>query len=167
MAKEKIMFKIYNILANRFGEDTLLFFDDTLNPYIQVDSDQIQMLCIFMRYNPELKFSFFFSLCGVDYPDKNQITIVYHLFSIKLKKLCVLKSSVNRTHPELESIESVWKTAGWFEREVHDLLGVNFTNHSNMKRLLLPEDWIGHPLRKDYEEPATYHDMETSRQRLS
>ncbi|MCF6248827.1 MAG: NADH-quinone oxidoreductase subunit C [Desulfobacula sp.] len=159
--------KVYTILVDRFGEDALLYFDDTLNPYIQVNPEQIQMLCIFMRYNPALKFSFFFSLCGVDYPEKNQITMVYHLFSMKQKKMCVLKTSVSRKNPELESIESVWKAAGWFERELYDLLGVNFTNHSNMKRLLLPDDWVGHPLRKDYEEPSFYHDMETSRNRIS
>ncbi|NOX35183.1 MAG: NADH-quinone oxidoreductase subunit C [Deltaproteobacteria bacterium] len=160
-------FRIYNILADRFGKDTLLYFDDTLNPYIQVAPELIQTLCIFMRYNPALKFSFLFSLCGVDYPEKNQITMVYHLFSMKQKMLWVLKTSVRREHPELESIESVWKTAGWFEREIYDLLGVKFTNHSNMKRLLLPDGWVGHPLRKDYEEPLFYHDMETSRHRVS
>ncbi|OGR22093.1 MAG: hypothetical protein A2277_00940 [Desulfobacterales bacterium RIFOXYA12_FULL_46_15] len=160
-------YKGYDILALRFGKDTIIYCDKTLNPYIEVSSDQIQEVCIYIRYHPELKFSFFFSLSGVDYPEKNRITLVYHLFSMKLKTLCVLKASVNRNHPELESIESVWKTAGWFEREIHDLLGVNFIRHSNMKRLLLPDDWVGYPLRKDYKEPLLYHDMETSRDKPS
>ncbi len=160
-------FKIYNILAQRFGEETTLYFEESLNSYIQVAPEQIHGVCIFMRYNPELKFSFFFSLTGVDYPQKNMITMVYHLFSMTHKTLCVLKTSVNRENPELESIESVWKTAGWFEREAHDLLGVDFINHSNMKRILLPDDWEGHPLRKDYKEKTFYHDMKTSKNKLS
>jgi len=158
---------IFNVLTQRFGADTILYYEQTsFDPYIIINPEDIQSICMYLRYNPELKLSFFLNLSGVDYPDREQITLVYHIYSMALKTTCVLKTSVSREFPELESIESVWKAAGWFEREIYDLLGVSFINHSNLKRILLPEDWKGHPLRKDYREEPVYHDMETTRNNL-
>ncbi len=59
--------------------------------------------------------------------------------------------------PEVPSVADIWRTADWHEREVYDLSGVNFTNHPSLHRILCPEDWVGHPLRKDYEMPLEYH----------
>jgi NADH-quinone oxidoreductase subunit C len=156
--------EIHEILRSRFGDDNVFFHDGTQDPYISVNPEQIQIICMYLRYNPELKFSFFQNLSGVDYPETNLMTVVYHIFSMKLNMTCVLKISVSRDFPEIDSIESVWKTAGWFEREAFDLLGIKFLNHSKLERLLLPADWEGHPLRKDYQEGDFYHDMETTRQ---
>jgi len=155
---------IFNLLVHRFGEDTILSFKDACHdPYLVVSANDIQIICMYLRYNPEMEFSFFLNLSGIDYPDKEKITLVYHLFSERLNRICVIKTSVFRQFPEISSIESIWKTAGWFEREIFDLLGVNFINHSNLTRILLPEDWKGHPLRKDYKQEAAYHGMETFR----
>ncbi len=158
--------KIHDILLDRFGSDAIIKFEETIDPYIHVSYDLIGPICMYLRYNPELKFAFLQNISGVDYPDRETITIVYHLFSMKLNSKTVLKVSISRQTPEIETIESVWKAAGWFEREIFDLLGVVFLGHSNLKRLLLPEDWKGHPLRKDYKEEPVYHDMETTRESL-
>ncbi|OGP61469.1 MAG: hypothetical protein A2V65_06085 [Deltaproteobacteria bacterium RBG_13_49_15] len=155
--------EVYKLLIDRFGEDLILAYVETRNPYIKINNGYVQAICTFLRYNPSTKFAFLSSISGVDYPQRNEIDIVYHLFSPFLNTLCVLKTSTPRDLPELESLESVWKVANWFEREIYDLLGVRFTGHSNLKRILLPDDWEGHPLRKDYKEKNSYHDMETMR----
>ncbi len=154
---------IYNLLIRRFGEETILEHIDTRDPFIKVNPKHLQKICIYLRYNPETLYSFLSNITGVDYPEHNIIDLVYHIYSIKLKNICVLKTSVPRDTPEQESIESVWKVAGWFEREIYDLLGVKFNGNSNLKRIYMPEDWVGHPLRKDYSEENQYHDILTTR----
>lgn len=160
-------FKIYSTLADRFGKDTMLYFDEALNPYIQVVPDKIQPVCIFLRYNPLLKFSFFFSISGVDCPENKLVTIAYHMFSMVQKTLCELRISVSRKNPELESIKSIWETAGWFEREVQDCLGINFINPLNTKRILLPDEWIDDPLKENYGEASPYYYREMDQDKLS
>ena len=98
----------------------------------------------------------------VDYKDR--IEVVYHLFSYKHRHGAVLKVKLPRENPSIETVESVWKSANWMEREIFDLLGVTFEGHSDMRRILMPEDWIGHPLRKDFVEPAEYHGISTVRE---
>ena len=90
--------------------------------------------------------------------------VVYHLSSIEHKHTLVLKVKVDRwkngdegSLPEVPSVAGIWRTADWHEREVYDLSGVLFTDHPNMKRILCPDDWVGYPLRKDYEMPLEYH----------
>ena len=90
--------------------------------------------------------------------------LVYHLFSMQHKHSLVLKVMLPRWRDDVEgqipaapSVSGIWSTADWHEREVFDLLGVKFTDHPNLRRILCPEDWEGHPLRKDYEMPMEYH----------
>ena len=92
--------------------------------------------------------------------------LVYHLSSIATKLTLVIKVKIPRWKdeatqqlPEIPSVASVWTTAIWHEREVYDLSGVNFIGHPELKRILCPDDWEGHPLRKDYEMPLEYHGM--------
>lgn len=90
--------------------------------------------------------------------------VVYHLYSYSLKHWCKLKVKTARWKdgvvgelPEVPSVSQVWGIADWHEREAFDLVGIHFTNHPNLRRILCPEDWEGHPLRKDYEFPLEYH----------
>ena len=92
------------------------------------------------------------------------LEVVYHLWSVPNKNSLVLKVMLPRWKddqqgelPEVPSVAGVWSTADWHEREVYDLCGVRFTGHPNPRRILCPEDWVGHPLRKDYEMPLEYH----------
>jgi NADH-quinone oxidoreductase subunit C len=77
-----------------------------------------------------------------------------------------LKADVPRDAPGLPSVERVWRAAEWLEREIYDLLGVTFAGHPDLRRLLMPEDWIGYPLRKDFVEPEEYHGISTRRESL-
>jgi NADH-quinone oxidoreductase subunit C len=89
---------------------------------------------------------------------------VYHLWSFKGKVSLVLKVMLPRWQddvpgqiPEVPSVSHIWPTADWHEREVYDLSGVRFVGHPSLRRILCPEDWVGHPLRKDYDMPLEYH----------
>jgi NADH-quinone oxidoreductase subunit C len=88
-------------------------------------------------------------ITGIDYSDRFEI--VYNFFSYSKKLNLVLKVVLDHTNPEVASLSSIWKVADWLERETYDLVGIKFTGHPNLKRILLPEGWIGHPLRKDYD----------------
>jgi NADH-quinone oxidoreductase subunit C len=91
------------------------------------------------------------TITGVDrYPVEPRFEVVYHLHSVSKNKRLRLKARVSGKDPVIDSITPVWRAANWYEREVWDLFGVTFRNHPDLKRIMLPEDWEGHPLRKDY-----------------
>ena len=85
--------------------------------------------------------------------------MLYHLYSIPHDIHLALKVELDRTKPEVDSVTEIWKTADWHEREAYDLLGIHFKNHPDLRRILLPDDWEGHPLRKDYVEQEKYHEI--------
>ena len=120
----------------------------------------------FCKTDPELAFDCLSNLSGVDYPKREVIQVVYHLWSYPHRHQFVLKADAPRDNPVLPSLASVWAHAEWEEREVFDLLGVRFEGHPDLRRILMPEDWPGHPLRKDYVEPEEYHGISTSRESL-
>ena len=105
-----------------------------------------------LRSNPELNFDYMFCLTGVDW--KTHLTVVYHLTSKNHKHTVVIRAKVDRNNPEIETVSHIWRTAEFHEREVYDLFGVNFLHHSDLRRLLLTDEWVGWPLRKDYEDPV-------------
>jgi NADH-quinone oxidoreductase subunit C len=104
------------------------------------------------------------NLTAVDWPKRNQIDVIYHLFSYTHRHVFIVKAQLDRGAPAVPSVEGVWKAADWLEREQFDLLGVQFTGHPDLRRILLPDDWVGHPLRKDYKEGADYHHISTTRE---
>ncbi len=116
-----------------------------------------------LAHDPRLGFDFLRALTGVDFLERGEIEVVAHLFSYGQRHAAVLKTKVARAAPELMSLVEVWPAANWHEREAFDLLGVRFIGHPELRRLLLPDDWEGHPLRKDYEEPPDYRGIPTRR----
>lgn len=85
--------------------------------------------------------------------------VIYHLYSIPHDESLAIKVVLDRQAPIVESVVDIWATANWLERETYDLLGIRFSNHPDMRRILLPNDWEGHPLRKDYEAQEAYHGL--------
>ena len=120
----------------------------------------------FLKTDPDMAFDCLSNLSGVDYPKRDAIQVVYHLFSYRHRHLFVLRADAARDAPVLPSVAGVWSHADWQEREAYDLLGVVFEGHPDLRRLLMPEDWPGHPLRKDFVEPEEYHGISTSRESL-
>jgi NADH-quinone oxidoreductase subunit C len=89
--------------------------------------------------------------------------VVYHFYSLQQRHGIVLKVETDREQPRVASVAGVWQAATWLEREIYDLFGVTFTEHPDLRRILLPDDWVGHPLRKDYQEAGGYHGIENLR----
>ncbi len=115
-----------------------------------VPSDILLPLMDFLYNDSMLSFSFLVDICGVDYPNREKrFEVVYHLYSIKHNHRICIKVPVS-IDEEMPSVTSIWKGADWHEREVFDLFGIRFSNHPNLKRILLPDDWESYPLRKDY-----------------
>jgi NADH-quinone oxidoreductase subunit C len=118
---------------------------------IYVDRPSIREACALLRDNPQFPFNFLSDITCVDwYPSEPRFEVVYHLLSIAKKDRVRLKVRLDGSSPVVESITSVWAGANFFEREIFDLFGVRFTGHPYLRRILMPEDWEGHPLRKDY-----------------
>ncbi|HEY5039089.1 MAG TPA: NADH-quinone oxidoreductase subunit C [bacterium] len=107
-------------------------------------------LCRDLRDKPEYTFQHLSCLTAVDYIKENKIMIVCHLWSYKYCVQLTLKLELDRNNPKAPTLENVWKSANWFEREVFDLYGVVFEGHSDLRRIMMPEDYKKYPLRKDF-----------------
>lgn len=150
--------EIFDILKAQFGEAILeAKLENVLDPFIKIQPEKIKELAEFTKIDERLKFDYLSCLSGVDY--KGKLGVVYHLYSMTHRHKIVLKVEVITDAPNVPSVESVWKTADWHEREAYDLLGIIFTGHPDLRRILLPDDWEGHPLRKDYQTPEFYNGM--------
>jgi len=117
---------------------------------IIVRKEDIVPICQFLRDDPKLSYNFLSDLCGVDWLEtKPQFDVVYNLYSIEKNHRVRLKIKVDDGET-IPSVTSVWNTANWHEREVFDMFGIKFDRHPDLRRILMPEDWEGHPLRKDF-----------------
>jgi NADH-quinone oxidoreductase subunit C len=102
-----------------------------------------------LKNHAELKLDYLRNLTGTD--QETHLEAVYHLISLSTKRDYCVKVKTNREQASIPSVTSIWATANWNEREAYDLLGIDFTGHPNMTRIMLSDDWVGYPLRKDYE----------------
>lgn len=150
--------EIIDILQQRFGTAIVASKTDVLQPWIQILPTEIQSVSLFLRDEPSLRFDYLSCLSGVDY-NNGTLGVVYHLASTTLKHKIVLKVIVPKDNPHLKTVSSVWRTADWHEREAYDMFGIIFDEHPDLRRILLPDDWEGHPLRKDYKVQEFYHGM--------
>ncbi len=125
------------------------FDRNELSVYLRRDA--IREACALLRDDPGLQFNFLSDLTCVDwYPSEPRFEVVYHLFSIPKKLRLRLKVQLGGEDPRLDSLTPVWPAANFFEREVFDLFGIHFQGHPYLRRIMMPENWEGHPLRKDY-----------------
>jgi len=158
----------YDLLVATFGEIVSDFTEGPgiKEPFCRVQPERLVEVTRTLRDHPSLQFDFLECVTAVDWPKVNEIQVVYHLFSYPLRHWMVLKVNAPRDNPVVPTVSGVWQAADWQEREVFDLLGVTFTGHPDLRRILMPEDWPGHPLRKDFVEPQEYHGISTSRESL-
>ncbi|MBC8216697.1 MAG: NADH-quinone oxidoreductase subunit C [Candidatus Marinimicrobia bacterium] len=133
--------------------------EEPVEDCIMLTSDQWQDVAKFLRDDPELKFDSLQCITGVDLGDENPMDVRYNLHSMSLLHKIEIRIPVKKDNPTIPSIEKIWRIGDWFEREVYDMYGIRFEGHRDLRRMLLPEDWEGWPLRKDYETPQTYHGM--------
>ncbi len=158
--------EIHHRLQDQHNDAIISFEADALDPFVLVKPDSIVEVCRFLHGDPALAFDCLTNMSGVDFLKEDYIQVVLHLHSYTHRHAIVIKANVPREEPSMPSVETVWKAATWLEREIYDLLGVVFTGHSDLRRLLMPEDWVGHPLRKDFVEPEEYHGISTRRESL-
>ena len=137
-----------------------------LESWIEVEPGVIDRVAESLKSDSDLAFDCLSNLSAVDYPDKDVIQIVYNLFSYRHKHELTVKVNAPRKTPSVKTVERVWPAANWMEREAYDLHGVVFEGHSDLRRILLPDDWIGYPLRKDYVEAPEYHGISTIRESM-
>lgn len=168
--------EVYSILLDQFGNQVIVGSQmDAIDPWVEVRAQDIVEVCEFLRDDERLHFDHLNDLCGVDYLETDakkakkfdhepHVEVVYHLSSINLRHRFVVKVKLSRWQndvegqlPEVPTVSEVWQIANWHERECFDLVGVHFTGHPNLVRILCPEDWEGHALRKDYDFPLEYH----------
>jgi NADH-quinone oxidoreductase subunit C len=150
--------EIYNSLKAKFGDAILESKLDAPQPWISVDPAKTKDIAIALHDDPATQFDYMMCLSGVDY-NNGMLGIVYHLFSMAHKHKIVLKAICTKENPHVQSVASVWGTANWHEREVFDMYGVIIDEHPDLRRILMPYDWEGHPLRKDYKVPEFYNGM--------
>ncbi len=151
--------EIVALLKDHFGETIVdQKTEGVLNPFVTVLPGKILDVARFLRDDSHTAFDLLMCLSGMDYTG-GKLGVVYHCDSTTLKHKIVLKVQVPTTDPRVQSVESIWKTANWHEREAFDMFGIVFDGHPDLRRILMPDDWEGYPLRKDYEVPEYYHGM--------
>lgn len=162
-------------VEKQFGPRVLAANRTAADPFVVVAPADLVDVCRFLRDEPALRYDILNCISGVDYLETDpkkaakagfepHMEVVYHLSSFPHRRRFVVKLLLPRWKddapgqlPEVPSVVGVWPAANWHEREVYDLSGVWFTGHPDLTRILMSEDWVGHPLRKDYEYPLEYH----------
>jgi NADH-quinone oxidoreductase subunit C len=158
--------EIHRRLRDRFGAAISEELAPGPWPTCEVRSSAVAEVCRWLRDDPETRFECLSNLSGVDRKAADAIEVYYHLYSYAHRHQIALKASTPRLDPVLPTLCDVWPVANWLERECFDLLGVRFSEHPDLRRILMPEDWVGHPLRKDFVEPDEYHGISTRRESL-
>ena len=144
-------------LTDQFGSAITESFSEDKHPRIHTTPENWRAIAQFMRDEPELAFDWLSCITAVDYVADDQLCAVYELYSMQHKHWFAVKVFVDRKEPAIPTVMDLWSAADWHEREAYDMMGIVFDGHSDLRRILLPEDWVGYPLRKDYEFPREYH----------
>jgi NADH-quinone oxidoreductase subunit C len=152
---------IHERLAAKFSEKVTAVNLEVASPFAVVDAGSIVDVAAFCKSDPDLWFDNLMCLSAVDYPKETppRMEVVYHLYSYKHDHTFALKVFLPRENPAVATVEGVWPVANWHEREAYDMFGIAFAGHSDLRRILLPDDWVGHPLRKDWVDPDFYNGM--------
>lgn len=142
--------QIHQKLQEKFGDDILELNAEVLDPFIKINPARIFEISQFLKDDSDLNFTSLMCLSGMDYGAEDSLGVVYNLHSIKKKHKITIRVDLPRDNPTVPSVETIWRTADWHEREAYDLFGIQFEGHRDLRRILCPDDWEGYPLRKDY-----------------
>jgi NADH-quinone oxidoreductase subunit C len=148
---------LHQLLENQF----ILTTDS--NGSLLTSIEKLTELCQFLRDDDRFFFDYLACITAIDNgATANTMEVIYTLTSIPYNhnlnlRVVLPRNAPNEPLPQVPTVSHIWRTADWHEREAFDLLGITFNNHPDMRRILLPEDWPGHPLRRDYQEPERYH----------
>jgi len=149
--------EFFEKLTQEGGPGAVEIIDGPADAAIRVEPDRLLDVMTFLKEDPACRLDQLSLLSGVDYEDRFEC--VYHLLSIQLKHDLVIKVHLDKDAPRVASVAEVHPTANWHERETYDLVGIHFEGHPDLRRIYLPEDWVGHPLRKDYAFPDEFNGL--------
>lgn len=156
--------QIVDLLTGNFGEEVVVgTTTSSLQPSVTIAANAILKVAQFLFEDERLFFDYLACITALDNgPQVNTMEVIYNFTSIPyghdlMVKVMLPRNQPNEALPAIDSLSSIWKTADWHEREAYDLLGINFINHPDLRRILLPADWEGYPLRKDYSAQEVYH----------
>ena len=149
--------QIISRLKERFDAAITEAYPDDKHPRVHVEPFQWHDVAAYLKDDAELAFDWLGCITAVDYVVDDQVGAVYDLYSMRHKHWFAVKVLVDRNDPVIDSVMDLWPAADWHEREAFDMMGIRFTGHADLRRILLPEDWQGYPLRKDYQFPREYH----------
>ncbi|MCC6581550.1 MAG: NADH-quinone oxidoreductase subunit C [Phycisphaeraceae bacterium] len=149
--------QIANRLQEQFATAILASLPREKHPRVHIAAASVRPVAEFLFHEPDLAFDWLSCLTAVDYVADNELAVVYDLRSMKHGHEFAVKAFLGREQPVMASVTDLWPGANWHEREAYDLMGIVFEGHPDLRRILLPEDWAGHPLRKDYVFPREYH----------
>lgn len=148
-------------VINKFGTDVVTAVEFRDEVHLIVGPASIVPVCEFLQQEGETKFDLLIALTAIDFwPEEPRFHVVYELFSLDSNISLGLRVPLMGEAPKLPTLETVYPNANWHEREVYDLFGIEFEGHSDLRRILMPHDWEGHPLRKDY--PLGYEEVQFS-----
>ena len=152
---------IHEKLAQKYGDKVTAVNLEAASPFAVVAVESIVEIGGFCKSDPDLAFDNLMCQSAVDYPKETppRMEVVYHLYSYKHDHTFALKVFLPRENPSVATVEGIWPVANWHEREAYDMFGIAFVGHSDLRRILLPDDWVGHPLRKDWTDPDFYNGM--------
>ena len=145
-------------IGAKFGDDVVVeSFPEDKHPRVHLNAADWRAVAEFVASDAEIHLDFLQCVSGVDYIGEDKLACVYDIRSAEHGHEFAFKVFTDRDEPVIDSVCDLWPAANWHEREVFDLFGIDFPGHPDLRRILLPEDWVGHPLRKDYEYPREYH----------
>ncbi|MCU0917052.1 MAG: NADH-quinone oxidoreductase subunit C [Planctomycetes bacterium] len=152
--------EIIQLLQQQQGPALAAAVADGLHPHVVVPADRLMAVATVLRTDWRLRFDLLRCISAIDWPAKNTIELSYDLLATARGHSFAVKVLLDRANPRVESLRGIWPAAEWHEREAFDLMGVTFLHHPDLRRILLPEDWVGHPLRKDYQYPTEYQGLQ-------
>ena len=136
-------------LSDQF-KGSVILNEDLASHQIEINGDDWLDVATFMKNDPKLSFDQLECITGIDTGEEGPLQTHYNLHSMEHRHKVEIVINHDRKNPKVPSIEQVWRIGDWFERETYDMFGINFSDHPDLTRILMPEDWVGHPLRKDF-----------------
>ena len=130
---------------------------------IKISAEDLLSVCLTLYQNPTAYFDMLSCITGIDNgPEAGTMEMAYNLYSVPYNHHLMLKVQLNRENPEIHTLSHIWKTADWQEREVFDMYGIQIKNHPDLRRILMPADWEGYPLRKDFQHQEYYRNVKVA-----
>jgi NADH-quinone oxidoreductase subunit C len=149
--------EIHNRLSKLFPSAGLVLEEIQPEPVCRIPREQLVEVSALLRDDPSLHFDCLMCLSAVE--KGPELHTVYHLYSIRHHHRFTLRCIVAKEDAVMPSVSTIWPTAEWHEREAYDMMGIQFSGHPDHRRILCADDWEGHPLRKDYKSPESFHDI--------